>query len=66
MIIIKLNVCMHTTSKISEGSLICLNTTQNFVKIGKAVPSLLVTRKDARDLNSALTVMVGKNNNFIP
>lgn len=39
MIIIKLNVCMHTISKILGESLIYSDMILNFVKIGKAVPS---------------------------
>ncbi len=33
------------------------------MKIGRVVPSSLATRRDAGDLKSVATLMVGKNNN---
>jgi hypothetical protein len=59
---IRLSVYMPTISKTSEGNLICLDTTRNYARIGKAVLSLLVMMKDAKDLRNALLVMDGRNN----
>lgn len=62
--IIKLNASTHITSKTSEENLIFSNTTQNYVKTGKVEHLLLVTKKGAKGLSSALFPTVGKSNNF--
>lgn len=65
MNIIKPNVYMHIIFKIFDGSLIFLNTLLNSVRIGKVEHSLLAMKKVVKDSNLVLTVMDGKNNNFI-
>ena len=65
MTIIKLNVCMRTTSRTLEESLIFSDMTLNYVRIGKVAHSSHVMKKVARGCKLALSVMAGKNNSFI-
>lgn len=64
MIIIKLNAFMHIIFKISEESLIFLNTKKNFVTLGRAALLSLATKKDANNFRHVISVMVGKSSNF--
>ena len=65
MNITRLSASMHTTSKTSEGNPTCSDMTQNSAKTGKAVPSLLATKKVAKDYKRAPIVMGGRNNSSI-
>lgn len=58
----KLSASTLTTSKTSEGNPTFSDMILNSVKTGKAEPSLLAMKKDAKDCKHVPLVMDGKNN----
>jgi len=66
MITTKPNAFTRITFKTLGASLIYSGMTPNFVKIGKAAPLSLATRRDARDCRPVVIAMAGKNNSSTP